>query len=229
MVTKRSMQVAAGVGVVVAALSIGSTGVAAAMGANPADPTVSSFAATPPSLGSSGGAVTLSADITNATSCTFTSKKPIAGLPATLPCSNGTINQNVTVPANTKMSTTTYKIKLAVTGIKTVNAKTEVTVASGYHVFAGAQWTLQRYIYPANLYVGCTVQTFSYGHRWSDDAGGSGRYTGGAQSIAEPLRPVGPGLMGTWNSVTNDYVGYIYVGARPAYSFTLSPGATPGC
>jgi len=197
------MHVVARVGVVAAALSIGTTGVSAAMGANPDKPTVFSFAATPSSLGSSGGAVSLSANVTNAISCTLTSNKPAVGLPATLPCSSGTINENVTVSANTKVNAITYKFKLAVTGTKTVNAKAEVTVASGYHIVQGSQWTLQRYLYPSDLPVGCTIQTFLPGHRWSDDAGGSGRYSGGAQSISEPVHP-GPGLIGTWNSASND-------------------------
>jgi len=143
------------------------------MGANPAKPTVSSFAATPPSLGSSGGAVTLSANVTNATSCTFTSNKPVVGLPATLPCSNGTVDENVNVPTNTGMKAITYKFKLAVAGTKTVHASVEVTVPTGYHIVPGSRWTLQEVSFPSGLPLGCTIQTFLPGHRWSDDVGGT--------------------------------------------------------
>jgi hypothetical protein len=214
--------------VVVGALSIGTTGVAAAMGANPPKPTVSGLVATPPSLSSSGGAVTLSANVTNATSCTFTSNKPVAGLPATIPCSNGTFDQNATAPINTRVKAITYKFKLAVTGTKTVHARVEVTESSGYHVLPGSQWTLQELSFIAML-PSCTIETFLPGHGWRDDIGRSGRYGGGAQSISETFGK-GPGaLTGTWNSTTNDYVGTLFVGARPAYTITLSPGVTAGC
>jgi hypothetical protein len=198
------------------------------MGAKPAKPTVSSFAATPASLGSSGGAVTLSANVTNATSCTFTSNKPVVGTPATLPCSNGAINENVTVRADAGTHAITYKFKLAVTGTKTVHARVEVTVPSGYHIVPDSQWTLQELSIP-ELLPSCTIQTFLPGQRWTDDVGNTGRYSGGAQSISEPTGNIPPGLTGVWNSTTNEYVGYIYVEARPLASITLSPGVTAGC
>jgi hypothetical protein len=128
MVPKRRMRVLAGVGAAAAVLSIGAPGVAAAAGANPTNPTVSSLVATPPSLGSSGGAVTLSANVANATTCTFTSNRPVVGAPATLPCSNGAINDNVTVPANAGAHAITYNFRLAVTGAKTVHARVAVSV-----------------------------------------------------------------------------------------------------
>ena len=90
----------------------------------PVKPTVSSFAVTPSSLNSAGGSVTLSAQVTSATSCLFMSKKPgITGLPATVPCSNGTVTDVVSVPANLGKRTTRYRLHLSVTGAKTVNAQ----------------------------------------------------------------------------------------------------------
>jgi len=62
-------------------------------------------------------------------------------------------------------------------------------------------------------------------------SGVPGRYSGGGQSISEPRssNPRVPDLTGTWNSTTNDYVGYIYFQARPVDDITLSPGVTAGC
>jgi alpha-tubulin suppressor-like RCC1 family protein len=88
----------------------------------PARPTVSSFAASPTTLTASGGPVALSADITNATECEFSSRPALAGLPATVPCSNGPVNQTVTIPAITGRNPKTYTFSLAVTGTVTVKA-----------------------------------------------------------------------------------------------------------
>ena len=92
--------------------------------AGPVKPTVSSFTVTPSALNSAGGSVTLSAQVTNAASCLFTSNKlGITGLPATVPCSNGTVTDVVSVPANSGKRTTKYRLHLLVTGARTVNAK----------------------------------------------------------------------------------------------------------
>ena len=227
-VTTRHVVLLAGVGVVAAVCSLGTAGTVSAMAAAPAAPTVSSFVATPSSLGAAGGAVTLSADVSNAAGCTFTSKKPVTGAPATVPCSNGAVSDNVTVPANVRVKAIIYRFTLAVMGTKTVKARVAVTVASGLHIIPGAQWTLQKLQFPSNLFAGCTVQTFLPGHRWSDDAGDAGRYSGGGHSVSEPSKPRFE-LSATWNSTANEYIGYIFDQARPVYSITLSPGATAGC
>ena len=94
-------------------------------------PTVANFAATPTSLTASGGSVSLSADVTNATSCAFSSAPALSGLPATVPCTSGTVTENVTVPAITTHAAKTYFFHLAVTGTSTINAKAvTVTVAA---------------------------------------------------------------------------------------------------
>lgn len=95
-------------------------------------PTVSSFAVSPLALQSTGGAATLSADVTNATSCTFSSKKPVEGLPVSVPCSNGPVSQGITLPANVAKKPVVYKLVIAVTGSKTVKASTSLTVAPPY-------------------------------------------------------------------------------------------------
>ena len=92
--------------------------------AGPVKPAVSSFTVTPSVLDSAGGSVTLSAQVTNATSCLFTVNKPgITGLPATVPCSTGAVTDTVSVPANSGKRTTKYRLRLSVTGAKTVHAK----------------------------------------------------------------------------------------------------------
>ena len=82
-----------------------------------ASPTISAFTATPSSLGSAGGSVTLSAQVSNASSCAFSSKPAITGLPATIACSNGTVNDVVTTPANTNSKSMKYTFYLSVSGI----------------------------------------------------------------------------------------------------------------
>lgn len=92
--------------------------------AGPVKPTVSSFAVTPSALTFAGGSVTLSAQVTNAASCLFTSTKAgITGLPATVPCSNGTVTDDVGVPVNSGKRTTRYRLHLSVTSVKTVHAQ----------------------------------------------------------------------------------------------------------
>ena len=107
-------------------------GLPSAAQAGPVKPTVSSFAVTPTSLGYLGGSVTLSAQVTNAISCLFTSNQPgITGLPATIPCSSGTVTDaEVGVPANSGKRTIKYRLHLSVTGAKTVHAKAVSLVVS---------------------------------------------------------------------------------------------------
>jgi hypothetical protein len=90
----------------------------------PAPPTASSFTTTPSKLTSAGGSVILSASVTSAISCTFSSNKTVKGLPATVACSDGTADEDVTVPANTHKKTATYTFALSVSGsTKTVKAR----------------------------------------------------------------------------------------------------------
>ncbi len=95
-------------------------------------PTVTSFVVSPPALLSGGGTATLSADVTNATMCVFSSKKPVGGLPISVPCSNGSVSQGITLPADTGKKALVYKIVIAATGSKTVKASTSLTVSPPY-------------------------------------------------------------------------------------------------
>jgi alpha-tubulin suppressor-like RCC1 family protein len=95
-------------------------------------PTVSHFTATPTTLYNNGGTVVLSAKVTKAESCLFSSNKSVAVLPATIPCSKGSVYLGVTLPANAGKKAVTYKFSLAVTDTKTVDAKdVKVTVETG--------------------------------------------------------------------------------------------------
>jgi uncharacterized protein YjbI with pentapeptide repeats len=74
--------------------------------------------ASPTSLGPAGGTVTLSAivSLTNGTTCTFSANRPVPGLPASVPCTNGTVVENVSVPANGGKRPVDYTFKMTITG-----------------------------------------------------------------------------------------------------------------
>src|SRR6202790_1028750 len=133
----------ASVGAVLTGLAV--LGLPSVAQAKPVKPTVSSFAVTPTSLSPSGGSVTLSAQVTSAASCVFSSNRIVTELPVTTPCSNGTVTEVVSIPANARNRAVTYKLHLSVTGTKTVNAKAvTLTVAAGglpTVIVAGAEHT----------------------------------------------------------------------------------------
>ncbi len=92
--------------------------------------TVSHFVASPSSFYSNGGIVSLSAQVTNASSCVFSSAPHVAGLPVTVACSNGTVENpaDLTLPANTGKTAVTYHFTLAVTGTTTVRKTAKAVV-----------------------------------------------------------------------------------------------------
>jgi hypothetical protein len=207
--------------------TFGFTPAARATGVAHTPPSIIFFKATPSSLSSAGGPVSLSADVANATSCTFTSKRPVVGLPATFPCSNGVINENVTVTANSSPKVLIYRFKLAVAGSRTLRQKVQLTLASGNHILQGSQWTLVEH--PPFSPARCSVQTFVSRHKWIDDSGHKGTFTGGGPTIQEPahIRQLFV-LFATWSDAANEYAGS-EGDASNFYSITLSPGPTPGC
>ena len=93
-------------------------------------PKIVSFKTNPSSLSNAGGKVELQANVQNAVSCTFSSTKPVSGLPATLPCSNGTVATTVTFPANSGTKSVKDEIVLAATGTTTVKATKAVVVGT---------------------------------------------------------------------------------------------------
>jgi hypothetical protein len=78
--------------------------------------TVTALKATPSSLTWVGGTVTLHARVTNAATCVFSVTPTIKGLPARKPCTNGIVDEKVTVPRNTRTKAITYVFGLLVTG-----------------------------------------------------------------------------------------------------------------
>ncbi|HUA11482.1 MAG TPA: hypothetical protein VMA83_05715 [Solirubrobacteraceae bacterium] len=91
--------------------------VAPAANAAGSKPKITDLAASPATV-PSGGATTITATVTNATSCTLssTASRPVSGLPVTFPCESGSIDRELTMPANTGKKAVAYKLKLVATG-----------------------------------------------------------------------------------------------------------------
>ena len=87
----------------------------------------------PAALTAAGGTITLSAAVANANECTFSSTPPLVGLPLTVPCSTGQIDQALTVPANTGTEPSSYSFELSATNSEGGSAEaTPVVVALGF-------------------------------------------------------------------------------------------------
>lgn len=119
----------------VAGFAVDGAGPAAGKGpckpANDCDrPSISHFSASPASA-ASGATVTVSASVSAATSCTLSSNKPVAGLPATFPCEEEGLSREVVMPENQGKTALVYKLTLAVSGPGgTRKAKTSLSVAT---------------------------------------------------------------------------------------------------
>jgi uncharacterized protein YjbI with pentapeptide repeats len=117
----RGMTGRIGAAAIVAALvatgSVAASSVAAAKSSPPIHPTIQSLTVDPPSMFSPGGSASISADVANATSCTFSSTGTVTGLPVTVPCSSGSVQESFSVGANaSNKKEVTYKIKLIAVG-----------------------------------------------------------------------------------------------------------------
>ncbi len=92
------------------------------------------LSAIPISLTAAGGVVNLSGVVRAATSCTFSDivlprqGSPATGLPATVPCSNGTVSTTVTVPGNACCTQLNYRFRLSVSGTHTRTAVMVIAV-----------------------------------------------------------------------------------------------------
>lgn len=99
-----------------------------ATGAKEPKPTVSAFTASagspsdaatasPLVLYNPGGPITLTADVSNATACAFSSSRPVAGLPTTIPCANGPVTAaGVALPPDAGSREVRYTFRLRVLG-----------------------------------------------------------------------------------------------------------------
>ncbi|MGD0310851.1 MAG: pentapeptide repeat-containing protein [Acidimicrobiales bacterium] len=98
----------------------------------PPKPTVANYSSSSSSLAFSGGPIELSANVTNATTCEFSSNRPVSGLPAFVACSDGPVTEATTLSGNPKANVASYKFKLVVTGSGgTAKAAVTVSVAPG--------------------------------------------------------------------------------------------------
>ena len=101
----------------------------------PEEPTparITSFTASTSKLPDTGGPVTLTGKVTQATICVISVKPSIKGLPASVPCSGGSLTKTVTVPATTSGLEVEYVFVLTVTGLGggSVSSSTGVYVAA---------------------------------------------------------------------------------------------------
>lgn len=111
-------------------------GLLSALGGSPAwatkvKPRVSSFTATPSNVGVYGGTERLSASVENANTCEISANVPVAELPQTVPCTEGSVSQSVTLPANTGKKKLKYKLTLVAkaNGERSGKAKVNTAVA----------------------------------------------------------------------------------------------------
>ncbi len=98
-------------------------------------PVITGAMATPSSVPSA-GTITVSASVSGATSCTLSSNKTVAGLPATSSCESGGYSREVVMPENLGKKPADYKLTLAATGAGG-KGKAKITVAVGFPVATG--------------------------------------------------------------------------------------------
>jgi hypothetical protein len=79
-------------------------------------PSIDLFTATPAKLPAAGGAVHLFAMVQRASTCTFSSTKPLGSLPATRSCASGNVSVSLMLPKNTTASARTFHFQLAARG-----------------------------------------------------------------------------------------------------------------
>jgi hypothetical protein len=89
---------------------------AAVAGAKVPKPSVTAFTVTPSSVATQNGWVTLSATVANASSCEFSAKPAVSGLPVAVPCSTGAVTEGVDLPPNAGKKTARYSFHLSVAG-----------------------------------------------------------------------------------------------------------------
>lgn len=177
-------------------------------------PTVSNFVGSTTSLYRDGGVVTLSAAVTNAVACTFRANHPLAGMPASDPCSSGVIQQHVTLPPNTTKKVKTYIFKLRVSGTTNVSPTNSVAVTVGItappvldNVTAIAAGLIQTCALKSDTSVWC----------WGDNGTGElGNATNSSSNV--PVKVSGTGGSGFLTGVTAITSGWYHTCALMADS-----------
>ena len=93
---------------------------------NPA-PTIESRSVTPTEVSSGGGTVTLRATVVHASTCTFSSRATVPGLPAKINCTSGStpiqVTKRVTIPGNSGKERIYYHFFVSATGTTTVKSE----------------------------------------------------------------------------------------------------------
>ncbi len=89
---------------------------------------ITGFTADPATV-SSGGATVVAASVSGASTCELSANKAIAGLPVTFSCEGGSVEREVTMPANAGTKFVKYQLSLTADGTHgKATAKTTVTV-----------------------------------------------------------------------------------------------------
>jgi alpha-tubulin suppressor-like RCC1 family protein len=173
---------------------------------------VESFSVNPQSLPATGGSVALQATVSNASTCSFSATPPVVGLPTTVPCSSGTIDNNVTIPANTGATPETYTFGLTANGAETVTANTvTLTVASGSSSSSSSSSGPIGSVVSNGDGSNCAVLTSGGVDCWGDNGDGELGNGATATDSAVPVAVVGLGGTGALSgvaSLSGDNFGY---------------------
>jgi hypothetical protein len=222
-------------------------GLAPAAGAKGSKPTVSAFtasanapgevmAASPLVLFNSGGSITLTADVTNATACAFSSNRPVAGMPTTIPCANGPVTApNVEVPGNAGKRDLKYHFHLTVFGQGAARA-TPLPVTVSTHpippvpdcIETGSTWDFSIPELPTLSFQETFDPGFTFTSTSTFAAFGGGSYSVVDGVLTETFKEGGVS-MSTWNGA--EYFGSIDLPYLGASGFAVEPtgGLPAGC
>ena len=163
-------------------------------------PVISDFSVSSASISSPVGAVTLAGRVSGATTCSISTNRAIPGLPVSLPCSTGTLNWGLVLPANTGRRPVTYRLRLTATGWRSVKSGTIlITVAPG----AGGLTNRARVVVgnASTESTFCSVNTDGTAECWGNNAYGQLGY-GTTSPSTDPVKVVNTDLSGSLTGVT---------------------------
>jgi hypothetical protein len=216
-----------------------------ATGAKESKPTVSAFTASADSprdvvtvspfvLYNSGGSITLTADVTNATACVFSSNRPIAGMPTTIPCANGPVTAaGVDVPANAGKRDAKYKFHLRVFGRGTARSTPLTVIVSTQPmpppvpdcIETGSTWDFSVPALPAISFQETFGPGFTFTSTSNLAAFGGGSYAVVDGVLTETFKEGGV-VTGIWNG--SEYFGLIDLPYLGETGFAVEPTAALG-
>jgi hypothetical protein len=216
-------------------------------GATEPKPTVSAFTASADSpnevvtasplvLYNSGGSITLTADVSNATACVFSSNRPVAGMPTTIPCANGPVTApGIDVPANAGKRDVKFNFHLKVFGQGAARA-TPLTVTVSTQsippvpdcIETGSTWDFSIPELPALSFEETFDPGFTFTSTSNFAAFGGGSYSVVDGVLTETFEEGGVS-MSTWNG--SEYFGSIDLPYLGESGFAVEPtgGLPAGC